>query len=148
MSRRPGGQRAAAPAPRRPDGVRRPPTRRDANRPPRTTARLLVTHLVGLALEVEAGLRPLQHLRPIVHPALYPRLRRSWVRGGPVRVVLRVGTVVEQGRCDAVAVVGLGHRVGVVALRLRRSPRGGWVVEELARPEDRGPPTPATARGG
>jgi hypothetical protein len=96
----------------------------------------LVTAFVELFLEVEAGRRPPQQLRPLLAPMLYARLNRVWHRGGPPGRVVSVSVIAGGADCfDAIAVVVRGRRSGAVSLRLARG-AGRWRIEELARPED------------
>lgn len=112
----------------------------------------VVAWLVVVALEVEAGRRPLRHLEGLVSPALYRRLaaRREWLRAsgatarpprGPVfGSVLAVRS--QHPRPDvleASVIVDRGDRVSALSVRLERH-RGGWRIVDLSRPEDGGTP--------
>jgi hypothetical protein len=136
----PAGLRPAGPAGTRPAGAAGShPRMRSAGAPGLGGAehrKRLVTAFVELFLEVEAGRRPPQHLRPLLAPMLYARLNRVWYRGGPPGQVVSVSVIASGADCfDAIAVVVRGPRSGAVSLRLSRH-ASRWHVEELARPED------------
>ena len=127
------GTRPAGPAGTRPGT--RSGTRTDS-------CAVLAARFAALFCEVEAGRRPRRHLAPVMAPLLYARVLDSWVRGGEPGVVLRVGGgPVSADVYEAVAVVRRGERIGAIAIRLVHR-RGGWRVEDLARPED-GPLPPS-----
>ncbi len=89
-----------------------------------------------LFCEIEAGRRPPRHLRQLMCPLLYARLRPVWVRGGEVRRVIRiVACRTVPTRVDATILLRSDSRVGALAVAVTR--RGDrWVVVEAARPED------------
>ena len=97
-----------------------------------------------LFLEVEAGQRSRRQLQRLMCPTLFARLDGVWLRPGtPPGRVLAVHTAAPApGRCEVVAVVERGPRVGALAFTLRRGAHG-WRVEELCRPEDGPLPDPA-----
>ncbi len=97
-------------------------------------------------LEVEAGLRPLRQLEPVLAPALVQRLTRL-LHTTPRRpmspqrtAVLRMTTCwLTTDAFEACVIVQRAGRVGALTLRVERH-RGAWRIADLARPEDGMPP--------
>lgn len=98
---------------------------------------------VQLFVEIEAGRRPRSQLAPLMTPMLYARLADVWVRGGAPATVLSV-RIAGRGprRCDVVAVVRRGVRCTAIALELVHHRRRGWLVSDVARPEQGALPPP------
>jgi hypothetical protein len=96
-----------------------------------------IAALAVLHLEVEAGLRPVRHLRPLLSPEL--QLRGVRVTGAPVPEVVRVVAQRRPGACEAVVLLRRDGRVTPLAIALRRR-AGRWRVTELRRPCDPAPP--------
>lgn len=122
----------ARPAPTRPS---REPRRSGDDRPrPEALAALLV----GVWLEVRAGLRPLRQIEPLVTPVVYRRLGLQMPR---VRELAPPGRVSRVRACspgddvfEAAVTVTAGGRTTAVAVRLERH-RGRWRAVELTAPE-------------
>lgn len=146
---RPAGPAGTRPSPARGDNNTAPPLP-DAGFPPGSGAATAV-RLLGMArgfaelfLEVEAGRRPRRQLAPLLTPMLYARLTDVWVRGGiPGHVVTVTLLSREAAHCDLLVLVRRGTRHGALSLRLIRVPGRGWLVDVVARPEDRQLPPPA-----
>ncbi|MEO2104933.1 MAG: Rv3235 family protein [Actinomycetota bacterium] len=110
---------------------------------PRTPLQL-VTAFASLLIEVEAGVRPARHLRPMLAPELQTTLRRV-PRGGIGGGFARVHKVLVQtrgDRCEAVVLLARPERTTALIVSLMRD-RTGWLVVDLARPgEDPVPDLP------
>lgn len=117
--------RTGAPEPRTPDPER------------------LVIAVARAFLEVEAGLRPVSQLTPLLCPALDLRLAatvRSPRADRPSIDAIRSVRCVELpgGGVEAVVVVRRGQRCGALAVRAERHD-GVWRIVEIARPEEEDP---------
>ncbi|HSK25146.1 MAG TPA: Rv3235 family protein [Egicoccus sp.] len=110
--------------------------RRDGTDGPRPQA--LAALLVGVWLEVRAGLRPLRQLEPLVTPVVYRRLARQMpgVRGlaPPARVSRVRACTPAAGVCEAAVTVTANGRTTAIAVRLERH-LGRWRAVELTAPE-------------
>lgn len=109
----------------------------------------LVLAVARAFLEVEAGLRPLSQLTPLLCPALDLRLsatiRDPNGRRPPVDAIRSVRcTRLPDGGFEAAVVVRRGERCGALVVRAERR-EGAWRIVEIARPEGEpgGPPSPA-----
>lgn len=90
-----------------------------------------IRNFVGLFLEVEACLRPVRHLRPMMAPHLEPTPRPA-----PPSHLPGIGAIrlqVRRGACEAVVLLHHPGRVEALALALRRDAQG-WRVDEVRRP--------------
>ncbi|MEX2503942.1 MAG: Rv3235 family protein [Egicoccus sp.] len=131
----------------RPPATRPPATRPASSRPARAPRRggtegprpeRLAALLVGVWLEVRAGLRPLRQLEPLVTPVVHRRLVQQMpgVRGlAPLARVSRVRACSPtEGVCEAAVTVTANGRTTAVAVRLERH-LGRWRAVELTAPE-------------
>ena len=129
---------------RRPSNPPASSTRPMGGRPPGPDAGRLAGLLVRAWLEVRAGHRPLDHLTPLVAPAVRRRLL-STLPPRPTRSrvprVRRVRTTQPTSTaCEAsVTVVDEHGRTTAIAVRLDRH-RGAWRVTEMMAPEAGLPP--------
>ncbi|MBS3942130.1 MAG: hypothetical protein KG028_14315 [Actinobacteria bacterium] len=130
------------PSPARPPSSR-PPSTRPA-RGPRTSGtdgprpQRLAGLLVGVWLEVRAGLRPLRQLEPLVTPVVYRRLRQQLPGVRDLAPPARVSRVrvcsPAPGVCEAAVTVTANGRTTAVAVRLEHH-LGRWRAVELTAPE-------------
>lgn len=100
-----------------------------------------VRAFVMLYLEVEVGLRPARHLRPLMALELQPVVGNCG-RQGPMPEVLGVRLQSRRGACEAVVLLQEQDRVSALAIAVRREEMG-WRVAEVRRPDE--PPRPALA---
>lgn len=110
---------------------------------PRTPLQL-VTAFASLLIEVEAGVRPARHLRPMLAPELQGTLRRvpQGGIGGGIAKVHKVLVQARGDRCEAVVLLARPERTTALIVSLMRD-RSGWLVVDLARPgEDPMPDLP------
>lgn len=96
---------------------------------------------VTLYLEVEVGLRPARHIRPLMAVDLQP-LVGNCGRQGPMPDVLAVRLQSRRGACEAVVLLQEQDRVSALAIAVRREEQG-WRVAEVRRPDQ--PPRPVPA---
>jgi hypothetical protein len=119
-------------------------TRSTGPQPTRPDPQRFVAAVARAFLEIEAGLRPLSQLTPLLCPALDLRLAPTIHRNdsplpsGDAVVSVRCQRLPDD-RIDAAVVVRRGGRFGVLAMRVERH-QGAWRIVELARPEDGRPP--------
>lgn len=123
---------AARPASSRPG---RGPRREGTERPrPQALAALLV----GVWLEVRAGLRPLRQLEPLVTPVVYRRLAQQMpgVRAlaPPARISRVRACTPAADVCEAAVTITANGRTTAIAVRLERH-LGRWRAVELTAPE-------------
>lgn len=131
----------------RPAPTRPPASRPASSRPPRGTRRGdtpaprpegLAALVVGIWLEVRAGLRPLRQLEPLVTPVVHRRLAQQMpgVRdlAPPARVSRVRACSPSGGVCEAAVTVTANGRTTAVAVRLERH-LGRWRAVELTAPE-------------
>ena len=98
----------------------------------------------SLYFEVEAGLRPVRHIRPLLATEMQLRLGGGG-RPGALPRIRRVLVRRRAGVCEAVVVIARDGRASALVLAMRRQ-TDGWRVTEVARPESPAPaPAAATA---
>lgn len=131
---RPAPSRPPSPRPAADRPARGP--RRGGDQRPRPEA--LAQLLVGVWLEIRAGLRPLRQIEPLVTPVVYRRLGQQMpgvraltppLRVSRVRAYCPTGDV-----CEAAVTVAGDDRTTAVAVRLERH-LGRWRAVELTAPE-------------
>lgn len=131
----------------RPDPTRPPTPRPASTRPSRGPRRdgvqrprpqAMAALLVGVWLEVRAGLRPLRQLEPLVTPVVYRRLGQQMPSVRELAPPARVSRVRACSPgvdvCEAAVTVSAGGRTTAVAVRLERH-LGRWRAVELTAPE-------------
>ncbi len=91
-----------------------------------------VRDFVTLFLEVEAGLRPARHIRPLLSPDLQPLLGNCG-RSGPMPSIRRIVTQRRDTVWESTVLLDDGDRVQALVVAMRRRP-DGWRVEDVARP--------------
>lgn len=99
-----------------------------------------VRAFVGLYLEVEAGLRPARHIRPLMALDLQPVVGNCG-RQGRIPDVLTVHMQTRRGVCEAVVLLSDRGRVSALAIGVRREEQG-WRITEVRRPDDPKRPVP------
>jgi hypothetical protein len=142
-TRRPSGAAGLAPGGRA--GRRPAPSRTPLAQVDDAPARLAAA-FAALYCEVAGGRRPAAQLARLVTPHLYARLVAvTGCPGRPLAVVVRChGSLVGRAAYEAVCVVRRGPRFGALAFRLCRV-RDGWLVDDIACPDDGPLPPPAYA---
>lgn len=103
-----------------------------------------IRSFVTLYLEVEAGLRPARHLRPLMSPDLQPVVGGCG-RQGRTPDVLTVRVQSRRGVCEAVVLLQEPTRVAALAVAMRRD-QHGWRICEVRRPDGGLPPDPTAPR--
>lgn len=107
---------------------------RDQGPPPCTrAAEGWIRAFVALYLEVEAGLRPARHLRPLMVPDLQLRMSVA-ARAGRTPDVRSVHVQSRPGICEAVVLLQEGDRIAALAVAVRRDEQG-WRIAEVRRPD-------------
>ncbi|CAN5334220.1 hypothetical protein BH23ACT9_BH23ACT9_23430 [soil metagenome] len=106
-----------------------------------TTQEQWIRSFVALYLEVEAGLRPARHIRPLLAPQLQPVVGNCG-RQGRTPDVLTVRIQSRHDVCEAVVLLRERGRVGALALSITRQEQG-WRIADVRRPESP-PPEPPT----
>lgn len=105
-----------------------------------TPRQVWIRRFVELFLEVEVGLRPARHLRPLVHADIFPA-----VAAAPSQVtsdIVKMRIQVRGDVCEAVVLLRTGSRFGALVVSIRRYD-GRWQVTEICRPETPDPVVPA-----
>ncbi|MGI9018052.1 MAG: Rv3235 family protein [Euzebya sp.] len=105
-----------------------------------TTHDRWIRSFIELYLEVEAGLRPCRHIRPLLQVDLQLDIGNGG-RLGQRPDIVRIRSQRRGEVCEAVVLLREGDRIGALAISIRRTDLG-WRVTEARRPEV---PRPALA---
>jgi hypothetical protein len=111
---------------------------------PATDVPTWVRAFAELYLEVEAGLRPARHLRPLLSVDLLGCVG-AVRQPAPAAAAPRIGHVRVQRRgavCEAVVLLHGDRRTSALVVAMRRQ-REGWRVTAVGRPEGPSPRQPA-----